>query len=94
MSSYLVALAVSDFVCINDTANAGLDGKLPIRSCGKPTTADQLSFGLDVGVKSIEHLQDLLIVKYPLPKEDHIAIPDFAAGAMENWGLVTYRFII
>lgn len=112
MSSYLVALVVSDFVCINGTANAGLTGNLPIKSCGRSTASNQLSFGLDVGIRSIEVLQNTLNVQYPLPKEgsilhidsvkyishylleDHIAIPDFAAGAMENWGLVTYRFVL
>ena len=68
MSSYLVALIVSDFVCINDTANAGLDGKLLIRSCGKPTTADQLSFGLDIATRIMEHFQNVFSVPFPLPK--------------------------
>lgn len=69
MSSYLIALVVSDFVCKNGTANAGLDGKLPVSSCGKSTTENQLDFGLDVGIRGIEYLQKLLTVPYPLPKE-------------------------
>jgi aminopeptidase N len=69
MPTYLIALVVSDFVCINGTANSGLNGNLPIRSCGRPNANDQLDFGLDVGIRSIEVLQDSLIVKYPLPKE-------------------------
>jgi aminopeptidase N len=91
MSSYLVALVVSDFKCISGIANAGLDGNLPIGSCGRSNAMEQLEYGLDVGIRIIEHFQNLFQVKYPLPKCDHIAIPDFAAGAMENWGLVTYR---
>lgn len=68
MSTYLVALVVSDFVCINGTANSGLDNNLLVRSCGKPTTANQLDFGLDIGIRIIEHFQNLYKVKYPLPK--------------------------
>lgn len=68
MSTYLVALVVSDFVCLNGTANAGLDGNLLVRSCGRPNAANQLDFGLDVGINIIEHFQNLYRVPYPLPK--------------------------
>ena len=68
MSSYLVALVVSDFVCISEIANAGLSGDLPIGSCGRPNAKSQLDFGLDVAVKSIEFFQNLYQVKFPLPK--------------------------
>ena len=68
MSSYLVALVVSDFVCIKGLANAGLNGSLSIGSCGRPNAQNQLFFGLDVGIKSIEYFQSLFDIKYPLPK--------------------------
>ena len=68
MSSYLVALVVSDFKCIYDVANSGLYGNLTIGSCGRPNAVEQLSFGLEWGVKSIEQLQNLFAVPYPLPK--------------------------
>jgi hypothetical protein len=70
MSSYLLALVVSDFTCIQNITNAGnqTNGTIPIRSCGRPNAVDQLDFGLDVGVKIHEHFQNLLSVPYPLPK--------------------------
>ena len=74
MSTYLIALVVSDFVCINGTANAGLDENLPISSCGRPKTVSQLDFGLDVGIRSIEVLQNSLVVQYPLPKDGELYI--------------------
>ena len=47
---------------------------------------------IQVAVKTLPFYKDYFDVAYPLPKIDLIAIPDFAAGAMENWGLVTYRY--
>ena len=46
---------------------------------------------MDTSVKLLGYFNDYFGIPYPLAKLDHIAIPDFAAGAMENWGAVTYR---
>ena len=56
-----------------------------------PTKAKLGTFALDVAVKSLDLYDDFFGKPYPLPKLDMIAIPEFAMGAMENWGLVTYR---
>ena len=53
--------------------------------------ADQLTFALDTAVASLEYYNEFFGVPFPLPKCDLVAVPDFAAGAMENWGLVTFR---
>ena len=70
MSSYLVALIVSDFKCVNGTAaNAGPNGNLPIRVCARPNVpAEQLTYSLDVAIRIIQYFQALYNVKYPLPK--------------------------
>ena len=50
--------------------------------------------GVQVSVKTLPYYHKYFDIPYPLPKMDLIAIQDFAAGAMENWGLVTYRSVI
>lgn len=91
MSTYLSCFIVSDFVALTKMAN-GLDGRqFPVSVY---TTRDQQQkgwFALDVGVMIIEYYIKLFGIDYPLPKLDMAAIPDFVSGAMENWGLVTYR---
>jgi aminopeptidase N len=90
MSTYLLAFVIGDIHNIEASTNDGVN-------VGVWATTDQpkesLQFALEVGVKTIEFLNGYFGVKYPLPKLDQIAIPDFSSGAMENWGLVTYREI-
>lgn len=51
----------------------------------------QVELAKEVGPKCLEFYERFFDISYPLPKQDMIAIPDFSAGAMENWGLITYR---
>ena len=48
-------------------------------------------YASEIGPKILKHYEDYFKIPFPLPKQDMIAIPDFSAGAMENWGLITYR---
>lgn len=86
MSTYLVAFVVSDYV--NTTNENGT-----FRVWTKADAANQAAYALKVGEDVIGTLDNYTGIKYStyMPKMDQISIKDFTAGAMENWGLVTYR---
>ncbi|MCA9348368.1 M1 family metallopeptidase [Candidatus Saccharibacteria bacterium] len=56
-----------------------------------PDNVKFVDFALDTAVKCLEFYEEYFDIAFPLPKSDMIALPDFASGAMENWGLITYR---
>ncbi|EGD82277.1 puromycin-sensitive aminopeptidase-like protein [Salpingoeca rosetta] len=87
MSSYLLAMCVGEFEFVQGTTQHGV----LMRCYSTPGMVDRARFALDCGVKCLDLYDDYFGIAFPLPKMDMIAIPDFAAGAMENWGLVTYR---
>eukprot|EP00397_Hematodinium_sp_SG-2012_P006175 GEMP01006203.1.p1 GENE.GEMP01006203.1~~GEMP01006203.1.p1 ORF type:complete len:870 (+),score=182.13 GEMP01006203.1:35-2644(+) len=89
MSTYLLAFIVGEFDLLQDVTKEGTI----VRCLAVPGKSSQLKFALKCGVKCLEYYNEFFGLPYPLPKMDMIAIPDFAAGAMENWGLVTYREI-
>ena len=90
MSSYLLAFAAGDMQGITaKTKNGTLVGVYAT----KAHPANNLEFALDIAVRCIEFYEEYYGVKYPIPQSLHVALPDFSAGAMENWGLVTYREI-
>ena len=87
MSTYLLAFVIGDLTHIEkEAADGTVVGVWMTR--GKE---EQGQFALDTSVKLLSFFNDYFGIPYPLPKLDHLAIPDFAAGAMENWGCVTYR---
>jgi aminopeptidase N len=86
MSTYLVALLVGDFQCLEGSG----DG-VPIRVCATPDKKALGGFALKAAEQQVKFFDQYYGVKYPFGKLDLIALPDFAAGAMENAGAITYR---
>ncbi len=87
MSTYLLAFIVGEFEYIEKKTK---DGVL-VRVFTTPGKKNQAEFALATSIKCLEFYNSYFAFDYPLPVLDLIAIPDFAAGAMENWGAVTYR---
>ncbi len=87
MSTYLLAFIVGDFEYIQKKS---VDGIL-VRVFTTPGKSEQARFALDCAAKTVTYFNKYFGIRYPLPSLDMIAIPDFAAGAMENWGAITYR---
>jgi aminopeptidase N len=86
MSTYLVAFLVGDFACSKGSA----DG-VPIRVCSTPDKIKLTPFALAAAEHFLTYYDRYFGIKYPMPKLDLIGIPDFEAGAMENFGAITYR---
>ncbi len=87
MSTYLVAFLVGDFDC---SSSGSADG-IPIRVCSTPDKVKLTHFALSAAEHFLSYYDNYFGIKYPMPKLDLIAIPDFEAGAMENFGAITYR---
>lgn len=88
MSTYLIAFAFGDLQSKMTTTKSGV--KVGVFAT-KAHKANELDFALDIAKRSIEFYEDFYQTPYPLPHSWQLALPDFSAGAMENWGLVTYR---
>ena len=88
MSSYLLAFVVGELQKKSAKTSDGVEVNV-WATYAQPSEA--LDFPLDIAVRSIEFYNDYFGTAYPLPKADHVALPDFSSGAMENWGLITYR---
>ena len=86
MSSYLVALTVGDWKCVSDHT----DG-VKVSVCTVPGKENLAQFPLEASKYILHYYNNYYGIKYPLPKLDNIAVPDFQAGAMENWGAIIYR---
>src|SRR5579859_3207315 len=79
LSSYLVAMLVGDFQCIDGSAD-----NTPIRACATPDKKDDAKFALEAAEYVLHYYNDYFGIPYPFGKLDLIAVPDFEAGAMEN----------
>jgi len=86
MSSYLVALAVGDFVC-----NEGSVDSIPLRICSTPDKKALTGFALESTKAIVAYYNRYYSIKYPFKKLDIVAVPDFSAGAMENTAAIFYR---
>ena len=86
MSTYLLAWLVGDFKCVK-----GKSQGVEIRACATPDKVGLTKFALDAAKWDIRYYDKYFGIKYPLKKLDMVAVPDFEAGAMENFGCITYR---
>jgi puromycin-sensitive aminopeptidase len=87
MSTYLVAFIVGQFELTPAIDVSGV----PLRIACTPGKIHLSHFALEAGAFALRFLEDYFEIPYPSGKLDHVAIPDFAFGAMENLGCVTYR---
>lgn len=88
MSTYLAAFVAGDLQRATTATKSGVEVNVyatPAQSAGS------LNWALQHAAQTIDFFDEYFGVPYPLPKSDHVALPDFSSGAMENWGLVTYR---
>jgi len=90
MSTYLVAFAVGHFVAYRAKSKHGVD---ITAYAGIHQQVSDLKFAGDFAADVLDFYDDCFKTPFPLPKMDLLALPDFEAGAMENWGLVTFREI-
>lgn len=87
MSTYLAAFVFGDMKYLESTTKDGV----VVRTYATPDNVEYTTFALDCAVKTLEFYNEYFDIPYPLPKCDFIALPDFASGAMENWGCITFR---
>ena len=86
VSTYLIYLGVGEFEYLSGKA-----GKIQIRVVTTKGNISKGKFSLELAKKLLTSYEKYFGIKFPLPKLDLIAVPDFAAGAMENWGAITFR---
>ena len=86
MSTYLVALAVGQFACVEGSAES-----VPIRICSVEGKQEMGRIALDMAQQILKFYNTYFTIKYPYGKLDVLAVPDFAAGAMENTAAIFYR---
>jgi len=90
MSTYLLAWVTGEMHRKTATTKSGVEVNIWATPAQTP---ESLDFALDIATRTIDFFDEYFDTPYPLPKSDHVALPDFSSGAMENWGLITYREI-
>jgi aminopeptidase N len=88
MSSYLLAFVVGELHCVEAKNKSGIEMRT-WASVAQPKKF--LKYANDEAVRIIDFFEDYFKTPFPLKKCDQVALPDFESGAMENWGLITYR---
>lgn len=88
MVTYLACFIVCDFEFQEKLTSRH---QTKFRVYATPLQRDRVKYALDIGANITDYFEDYFQIPYPLPKQDMIAIPDFVSGAMEHWGLITYR---
>lgn len=88
MSTYLVAFIVGDLRCVENH-----NYSKPIKVWATPGSEHLGEYSADIAAKTLKFFDSKFDIPYPLPKLDMVAIHDFLAGAMENFGLITYRTV-
>lgn len=93
MSTYLVAFIVSNLVKSNVSENDS--NKLPaVNIWTRPETTGMTKYAHKLTRKVLPFFENYFDINYELPKIDLVSIPDFGFGAMENWGLITFRLVL
>ncbi|CDH16259.1 probable Alanine/arginine aminopeptidase [Zygosaccharomyces bailii ISA1307] len=88
MSTYLVAFIVAELKYVENK-----DFRIPVRCYATPGNEHLGQYAADLTAKTLAFFEKAFGIQYPLPKLDNVAVHEFSAGAMENWGLVTYRVV-
>ncbi|KAK6437018.1 hypothetical protein LTR95_006793 [Oleoguttula sp. CCFEE 5521] len=92
MSTYLLAWAFGDFEYVEDFTRRKYNGKtLPVRVYTTKGLKKQGMLALESAHQVVDYFSEIFRIDYPLPKVDMLAVHEFSHGAMENWGLITYR---
>lgn len=92
MSTYLVAYVLSEFKSLQTTYKSKDNVTKSIKIWAQPNLLHKANYALSITPRLLEFYEELFGVPYNLDKIDLVAIPDFSSGAMENWGLMTFRY--
>lgn len=91
MSTYTLALVISDYECLSTTLNNSLSKNLKISACARSNALYQIENLFNISLYLIDYYEKLFKIAFPLPKLEHVSVPDFNFGAMENFGLIIYK---